>query len=174
MTATTTTPHRLAAGSDRAAGTTRTPLLALLATERDPAALALRLALGAVMLPHGAQKLLGWFGGHGFEGTMGYFTGVLGIPSVLAFLVILAESVGALALIAGFFGRLSAAGLGLVMAGAIFFGHLEHGFFMNWSGQQAGEGFEFHLLAIGIALALTLRGSGAWSLDRLLARRLAR
>lgn len=169
MTATTATPHHLA--TERAA---RRPLLALLRTDHDRVALLLRLALGLVILPHGAQKLLGWFGGHGFEGTMGYFTGALGIPAAVAFLVILAESAGALALVTGFLGRVSAAGIAAVMAGAVLTSHLQHGFFMNWSGQQAGEGFEYHLLAIAIAVALMVRGSGAWSLDRLLARRVAR
>lgn len=172
MTVTSTTPHHLA--TDRAAGATRNPLLALVRTEHDRVALALRLVLGLVILPHGAQKLLGWFGGYGFEGTMGYFTGALGIPTVVAFLVILAESVGALALVAGFLGRVSAAGIALVMAGAVWTSHLQHGFFMNWSGQQAGEGFEYHLLATALAVAVIVRGSGAWSLDRLLARRAAR
>ncbi|HEX2162793.1 MAG TPA: DoxX family protein [Thermoanaerobaculia bacterium] len=172
MTATTTAPHHLA--PERAAGAARRPLLALLRTDHDRVALVLRLALGLVILPHGAQKLLGWFGGHGFEGTMGYFTGVLGIPAAVAFLVILVESAGALALVTGFLGRVSAAGIAAVMAGAVLTSHLRHGFFMNWSGQQAGEGFEYHLLAIALAVALIVRGSGAWSLDRLLARRAAR
>ncbi len=144
---------------------------ALIKTDNDIASLVLRLTLGIVMFPHGAQKMLGWFGGFGFSGTMNYFTTVMGIPWILAFLVIIAEFFGSLALIAGFLTRLSAFGIGCVMVGAIALVHWQFGFFMNWGGQQAGEGFEFHLLAIGIALALMIKGGGAASADRYLARR---
>ena len=133
-------------------------------------ALVLRLALGIVMFPHGAQKLLGWFGGYGFEGTMGYFTGTLGVPAAVALLVILAESLGALALIFGVAGRFMALGIAAVMSGAIFMAHAPNGFFMNWTGTQAGEGFEYHLLAIALAAVVALRGSGAYSIDRLALR----
>jgi putative oxidoreductase len=143
----------------------------LLRTDNDIAPLVLRLALGIVIFPHGAQKVLGWFGGHGFAWTMNFFTETMGIPYILALLVIIAEFFGSLALIAGFLTRLSAFGIGCVMAGAIVLVHWPHGFFMNWSGQQAGEGFEFHLLAIGIALALMIKGGGAASVDRALARK---
>jgi putative oxidoreductase len=140
---------------------------ALARTEDDAVQLLLRVTLGAVMFPHGAQKLFGWFGGHGFSGTMGFLTGVAGLPALVALLVVLAESIGSLALIAGLFGRVAAAGVAAVMVGAIFAGgHAANGFFMNWAGSQAGEGFEFHLLAIGLALAVALKGSGALSLDR--------
>lgn len=135
--------------------------------------LILRLTLGGVMLPHGAQKLLGWFGGYGFAGTMGMFTDKMGIPAVLAFLVILAESFGSLGLIVGFLTRIAAFGIAWVMVGAIFLVHVPHGFFMNWFGQQAGEGFEYHLLAIGICLALLLSGGGKWSVDGIISKRLS-
>lgn len=102
----------------------------LFRTNDDVAPLILRVLLGAVILPHGAQKVLGWFGGHGFEGTMGFFTGTLGIPTLFAFLAIAAESAGALALIAGFFTRVAAAGVAAVMAVAMTM-HSQHGFFMN-------------------------------------------
>lgn len=131
----------------------------------NTAALLLRITLGVVMFPHGAQKLFGWFGGNGFSGTIGYMTGSAGLPWIVAFLVILIESVGAVMLILGLLTRLAAAGIVAVMLGAIFTVHLQYGFFMNWSGQQAGEGFEYHLLAIGIALALLIRGGGKWSAD---------
>ena len=144
---------------------------AFLHTEHDWAPTIARVTLGAVMLPHGAQKLLGWFGGHGFEGTMGYFTGALGLPSPLALLVILAESVGALALVLGLGGRLMAFGLGAVMVGAVAMAHLSHGFFMNWTGTAAGEGFEYHLLALGLAAIVLVKGSGAASLDARLTSR---
>jgi len=142
----------------------------LLKTDHDYALLILRIALGLVILPHGAQKLLGWFGGYGLTGTLNFFTTNLGVPLVLALLVVAAESFGALGLIAGLVTRFCAFGIAAVMTGAIFMVHLKNGFFMNWSGAQGGEGFEFHLLAIGIALALLLKGGGAFSLDRFLAR----
>lgn len=145
----------------------------LLRTNDSSAPLIARLTLGLIMFPHGAQKMLGWFGGYGFDGTMGFFTGTLGIPSAVAFLVILGEFAGSLALIAGLFSRFSAAALGIIMAGAIFMGHLGNGFFMNWSGAQAGEGYEYHLLAIGLALIVTVHGAGKVSIDSLIARRLA-
>ncbi len=143
----------------------------LLQTENELSALILRLTLGVVMFPHGAQKMLGWFGGYGFHGTMGFFTEQLGIPYILALLVIFAEFFGSIGLIVGFLTRIAALGIGSVMVGAIFMVHLPYGFFMNWSGTQQGEGFEFHLLAISIAVALILRGAGRWSLDRMLAQR---
>ena len=131
--------------------------------------LVLRVMLGIVMFPHGAQKLLGWFGGFGFAGTMGFFTEQMHIPAVLAFLVILAESIGAVGLVVGFLSRVAAFGVACVMVGAIWLVHWPNGFFMNWSGKQAGEGFEYHLLVIAISLALMISGSGKWSVDRIIA-----
>jgi putative oxidoreductase len=133
----------------------------------------LRLTLGLVMLPHGIQKLLGWFGGLGFDGTMGVFTEKMGMPWIIAFLVIIAESFGSLGLLAGFLTRFVAAGLAVIMLGAITMVHLPYGFFMNWFGQQQGEGYEYHLLVIGIAAALMVTGSGRWSVDREVAERIA-
>ena len=127
-----------------------------------------RLALGIVFLPHGLQKTLGLFGGGGFSGTMSFFTGQ-GIPAALAFLVILAESAGSLGLIVGFLTRVAALGIGCNMVGAIFLVHMPNGFFMNWFGKQPGEGFEYHLLAIGMALALLIGGGGKASIDRAIA-----
>ena len=149
-------------------------LTSLLKTDNSVAALIARLALGIVMFPHGAQKALGWFGGYGYEGTMGYFTGALGIPALLAFLVIVAEFAGAIGLITGFLSRASAFGIAAVMTGAILMAHKSNGFFMNWSGTQSGEGYEFHLLAIGLALIVVVSGGGKASVDGLLEKRLAR
>lgn len=146
---------------------------ALVHTRDSWAPTVLRVALGAVMLPHGLQKTLGWFGGDGLQGTMGFLTGYIGLPSPLALLVIAIESVGALALILGVGGRLAAAGIAAVMVGAVATMHLEHGFFMNWGGQQAGEGFEFHILAVAMAVAVGIVGSGKASVDRWLDRRIA-
>ena len=139
-------------------------------TQNDTAGFVMRLTLGLVMLPHGLQKVFGLFGGAGLQATMNIFTTKLGLPAPLAVLVILAKSAGALGLIVGFCTRLCALGIALVMGGAIFFVHHQHGFFMNWSGQQAGEGFEYHLLAIGLALALFIHGAGKWSFDQRVAR----
>jgi putative oxidoreductase len=125
-----------------------------------------RVLLGAVMLPHGAQKLLGWFGGYGFSGTMDYFTGTMHLPSGLAFLVIVSESFGSLCLLLGLGTRLAAFGAAATMIGAVLTTHLKVGFFMNWFGNQTGEGLEFHLLALALALPLMIRGGGAFSLDR--------
>ncbi len=136
----------------------------LLATNDDILQLILRLTLGIVMLPHGAQKLLGWFGGGGFSATMQGMTS-MGLPAVIVFLVIMAESFGALGLITGFLTRFSAFGIAMVMLGAIFTVHAKVGFFMNWMGQQQGEGFEYHLLVLGIALVLMIRGGGKFSVD---------
>lgn len=146
-------------------------LTKLLNTENDYGALIARLALGIVMFPHGAQKVLGWFGGHGFAGTMTFFTETMGIPYLVALLVVLAEFFGSIGLIVGALTRIAALGIGSVMLGAILLVHLPNGFFMNWGGTQAGEGFEYHLLAIGLALALMVRGGGALSIDRIIAGR---
>ena len=145
-------------------------LNALLRTDDDAASLILRVMLGVVFFPHGAQKVLGWFGGHGLAGTLGFFTETMGLPLAVAALVIAAEFLGSLGLITGLLTRLAAFGILCVMTGAIFLVHLPNGFFMNWGGNQAGEGFEYHLLAIAIALALMVKGGGRWSLDRLIAR----
>jgi putative oxidoreductase len=142
----------------------------LFQTDDSWSGLVLRVMLGIVMFPHGAQKLLGWFGGFGFAGTMGFFTQQMHIPAVLAFLVILAESIGAVGLILGFLSRVAAFGMACVMVGAIWLVHWPNGLFMNWSGKQAGEGFEYHLLVIAISLVLMIAGSGKWSVDRIIAR----
>jgi putative oxidoreductase len=133
----------------------------------------LRVVLGTVMFAHGAQKLLGWFGGYGFDGTVGFFTQSLGIPAPVATLVVIAEFFGGLGLISGFLTRLSAAGIAAVMVGAIHFAHFGNGFFMNWTGQQAGEGYEYHLVVIALALALVVKGGGWASMDGVIGRRLS-
>lgn len=143
----------------------------LVATKGGWTATVLRLVLGLVMFPHGAQKVLGWFGGYGFEGTMGFFTGTLHIPAVFAFLAIAAEFGGSLLLIAGAATRLAALGIGVTMVVAALKVHVGNGFFMNWYGNQAGEGFEYHILAAGIALALLIAGGGKASVDEVLARK---
>ena len=127
-----------------------------------------RVILGCVFLPHGAQKLFGWFGGFGFTNTMTYFTQTAGLPWIIAFLIVMGESLGSLGLILGFFTRLSALGLICIMVGAIITVHIPNGFFMNWFGKQAGEGFEYHLLVIGMSIPLLISGGGKYSVDLLI------
>jgi putative oxidoreductase len=141
----------------------------LMGTSEDLSLTILRVVLGVVFFAHGAQKMLGWFGGYGFQGTMGFFEH-MGMPAPVAFLVICTEFFGGLGLIVGLLTRIAALGIGVEMIGAIFMVHLQNGFFMNWAGNQKGEGFEYHLLAIAVAATLLLRGAGAWSADRALSK----
>jgi putative oxidoreductase len=141
----------------------------LLSTDTETTSLISRVILGIVIFPHGAQKLLGWFGGYGFGGTMGYFTETMGIPAVFALLAIVAEFFGALGLIFGLLTRIASFGVGMVMVVAAAM-HLENGFFMNWAGGQAGEGYEYHLLAIAIAVVVIIKGGGRWSVDGILSK----
>lgn len=143
----------------------------LLATDAALAPAVLRATLAIVMFPHGAQKALGWFGGYGWSGTMGFLTGQIGLPGPFAALLILLEFLGPLLLFAGLGTRAVAAGFVAIMLGAITTVHAQHGFFMNWFGAQKGEGYEFHLLVIGGAIALALTGGGRWSFDRRLHER---
>ncbi len=144
----------------------------LFQTENALSSLILRVMLGIVIFPHGAQKLLGWFGGFGFAGTMGFFTGQMHIPAILAFLMIIAESLGSLGLIIGLLSRVAAFGIACIMMGAIWMVHWPSGFFMNWFGKQAGEGFEYHILVLSIAVVLIITGSGKWSMDRIIEAKL--
>src|ERR1700736_5334560 len=139
----------------------------LIATDTDAAITVLRLVLGIVFFAHGAQKMLGWFGGYGFTGTMGFLTGMMHIPAVFAFLAIAAEFFGGLGLILGLFTRVAAFGIFCNMLVAVAMVHHQFGLFMNWTGTQKGEGFEFHLLVLAITLFLMIRGAGAASIDRL-------
>ena len=141
-------------------------------TEDSISSLILRIALGIVILPHGAQKVLGWFGGHGIEATLGFFTSKMGIPYFIAVLVIIGEFFGALGLITGFLTRFCAAAMAVIMVGGISLVHWNNGFFMNWSAKQAGEGFEYHILVIGIAAVLMIAGGGSFSLDQWISRNL--
>ena len=146
----------------------------LLSTSGGSSAAVLRLTLAAVLFPHGAQKILGWFGGYGFSGTRSFLTGQVGLPGFLAVGIILLEFFGPILLLVGLFTRPVALAVIGLMIGAIVTVHWPNGFFMNWAGVQAGEGFEYHLLVIAIGLALAIQGSGFVSLDRLLAKRSAR
>jgi putative oxidoreductase len=140
----------------------------LIGTTDDSVIAILRLVLGAVFFAHGAQKALGWFGGYGFSGTMGFFTQAMHIPAPLAFLAICAEFLGGIGLIVGLLGRVAAFGIACNMLVAVAMVHWHFGFFANWIGNQKGEGFEYHLLALAIAMAIMIKGSGAFSIDRAL------
>ena len=141
----------------------------LLHTNNDPVLTVVRLVLGVVFFAHGSQKMLGWFGGYGFSGTMGFFEHN-GIPAVFAFLAIAAEFFGGIGLLLGLLSRVTAFGITCNMLVAVATVHHRFGLFMNWTGQQKGEGFEFHLLALAITFLIMARGAGALSLDRLLSR----
>ena len=140
----------------------------LYATDDSTATSILRLVLGVLFFAHGAQKMLGWFGGFGFSGTMGFFTKMMHIPAPLAFLAIAAEFFGGIGLILGFLTRVGAFGIGMNMLVAVAMVHHNFGFFMNWTGAQKGEGYEYHLLVLAIAAFLIINGAGALSLDRAL------
>src|SRR5215472_4361120 len=126
----------------------------LIATDNDGATTILRLVLGLIFFAHGAQKMLGWFGGYGFTGTMSFFTGMMHIPALFAFLAIAAEFFGGLGLILGFLTRIAALGIFSNMVVAITLVHYQYGLFMNWSGTQKGEGYEYHLLVLAITVFL--------------------
>ena len=142
----------------------------LMTSTDDFAVFILRLSLGVVFFAHGAQKVLGWFGGYGFSGTMGFFTHQLGIPAPIAILPICAEFLGGLGLLVGLLGRVAAFGIACDMLVAVAMVHWQFGFFANWSGQQKGEGFEYHILALAISLAIIIKGSGAFSVDAALSK----
>ncbi|HEV8662556.1 MAG TPA: DoxX family protein [Candidatus Methylomirabilis sp.] len=144
-------------------------LEALLQTSDTWALPPIRLALGAIFIGHGAQKLFGWFGGYGPKGTIGYFQQALGVPPPLTVLAILAEFFGGLGVLLGLLTRLAAAGITAVMLVAIAKVHWGHGFFLNWELKpNRGHGYEMNLALIGMALALLIAGGGALSVDRLL------
>jgi putative oxidoreductase len=172
-----TGPESESAGSTRARGVApayspTSALYDVVATGRALGTVA-RLTLGLVMLPHALQKAFGWFGGYGLAGTYHYFTTNVGLPGVIAGIAITLEIVGALLLVTGAFTRFGAAAILGVMVGAVVTTHLSHGFFMNWAGvATGGEGFEYHILAIGLAIVTIISGGGGLSIDRLLTKRL--
>ena len=141
----------------------------LLATVNDNTLTLMRLVLGVVFFLHGSQKMLGWFGGFGFSGTMHTFTGMMHIPAPLAFLAIAAEFFGGLGLILGLLARVAAFGIAVNMVVAVAMVHFANGPFMNWYGNQKGEGYEYHLLALALAIPIMFRGAGAFSVDGALA-----
>jgi putative oxidoreductase len=163
--------HSLPSPSARRGRTIATLRDKLFATDAAPAPAVARVALALILFPHGAQHALGWFGGYGFSGTLGWMTGTLGFPAPLAALGIVTELLAPIALFVGLGGRLAAGLLFVHMAFAASI-HVKHGFFMNWFGalRTGEEGFEYHLLAMALAVVVVIAGSGALSVDRRLAR----
>jgi putative oxidoreductase len=140
----------------------------LFKTDADISSFMLRVLLGLVFFPHGMQKLTTMFGGYGFTGTMQFFTDKMGIPSPFAFLAIMAEGLGWIGLIAGLLTRVAAFGIAVNMIVAVYLIHWQNGFFMNWLNNQKGEGFEYHILVVAIAIALMIKGGGRWSMDKII------
>ena len=140
-------------------------------TNNDWSGLITRFTIGLILFPHGAQKMLGWFGGYGFTGTMDFFTTTANLPWVVAFMVIVIEFIGALSLMVGFASRIWSALVIFLMIGIIVTVHFENGFFMNWLANQKGEGYEYHLLVIGLSLVTLLGGSGKFSLDGVITKK---
>ncbi len=141
----------------------------LFATPNDFTYTAARLVLGLVFFMHGAQLVLGWFGGYGYTASMHAFTHMMHIPAPLAFLAIMAQFLGGIGLIIGLLSRIAALGIAIDMLVAIFAVHIHVGFFMNWYGMQKGEGFEYHLLAVALCIVIMVKGAGAASIDRVIA-----
>src|ERR1700739_4604514 len=140
----------------------------LICTHADWVVRIARIVLGVIFFAHGAQKLLGWFGGPSLANSMRTFAEHLHLPSTLAFLVIAGEFFSGIGLIVGLFSRIAALVIALTMVGAIATVHFRFGLFLNWFGTQEGHGSEYHLLAIALALVIVVQGAGAFSLDRLL------
>jgi putative oxidoreductase len=145
----------------------------LLSTPNDPTLTVARLVLAMVFFAHGSQKMFGFFGGRGVAGTIEIFQQTMGIPAPLTVLAMVAEVFGAVGLALGLFSRVAALGVLVVMAVAPFANHLYPRFFMNWTGRQTGEGYEYHMLAIALIIGVLVRGGGAWSVDRVISARVA-
>jgi putative oxidoreductase len=145
----------------------------LIATNsNNTTALIARLALGLTIFPHGAQKLLGWFGGYGFTGTMGYFTTQAHLPYIIGLLVILIEFFGSLFLIFGFLSRIAAIGFIGIYIGAVATVHAANGFFMNWNMEAAkGEGWEYFIMLFALAIIVLIAGGGKASIDAAISKR---
>ena len=143
----------------------------LFPTANDPTLTVARIVLAAVFFAHGSQKMFGLFGGRGIQGTIEIFESTMVLPAPLTFLVMFTEVFGALGLLLGLLSRVAAVGVGVIMVVAPFANNLYPRFFMNWTGRQTGEGYEYHLLAIALILGVVVRGGGAWSIDRMIATR---
>ena len=135
----------------------------LLQTDADFACTFLRTIAGIIIFPYGMQKLLGWFDGVGIKGTLEQMR-VRKIPQFIGWLIIIGQSLGSIALIFGFLGRIAAGGLFIIFIGALIV-HLPDGWAMNWFGRKNGEGIEYHVLLLSLLLIVIIRGSGAMSID---------
>ena len=142
----------------------------LFPTSNDPTLTIARIVLAMIFFAHGSQKMFGFFGGRGIEGTIEIFQSTMGLPAPLTILVMCTEVFGALGLLLGLLSRVAALGVGVIMVVAPFANNLYPRFFMNWTGRQMGEGYEYHLLAIALIVGVVVRGGGAWSLDGIIAR----
>src|SRR5258708_7167116 len=143
-------------------------ILWILETDGDWVITIARIVLGVVFFAHGAQMALGWFGGAGLQGTVRVFRENLRIPAPLAMLAVAAEFLGGLGLIVGLLSRVAALGIAVVMMVALVAVHRKFGFFMDWYGEKKGHGIEYHVLVLALALIVTIKGAGAFSLDRVL------
>lgn len=143
-------------------------------TSSEPSAtpLILRITFAVVLWPHGAQLLLGYFGGPGYSNSMAMFS-LFGLPGIISFLVIFLQFFGSLFILTGFFIRITALASIVLFIGMIVKAHLSFGFFMDWTGTSKGEGFEYQILVIGILLSLVVKGAGTYSIDNLISRQLA-
>src|SRR6187551_537721 len=137
----------------------------LFKTNNDWVGFVTRLTIGIILFPHGAQKMLGLFGGYGFSGTMSFFTATMHLPWLIGFVIIIIEFFGSISLIIGFSSRIWSTLTIILMMGIIFTSHFDNGFFMDWFGNQKGEGYEYHLLVIGLSIATFINGSGKYSVD---------
>ena len=142
----------------------------LIDTDASWRSLVQRVVVAAVMIPHGLQKAFGLFGGGGFDKSAEMLSQGTHLPYVFGVLAVLAETIGVLLLLTGFLTRIGALGISCVMIGAIAAVHVNNGFFMNWTGQKGGEGFEYHLLMLALVVPLIVSGGGRWSIDRAIAR----
>jgi putative oxidoreductase len=143
----------------------------LLVTKNDPTLTLARVVLAVIFFAHGSQKMFGFFGGRGFSGTIEIFQQTMGIPAPLTVVAMVAEVFGSIALLLGLLSRVAALGVLVVMIVAPFANNLYPRFFMNWTGRQMGEGYEYHLLAIALIVAVLVRGGGALSIDRAISER---
>ncbi len=135
----------------------------LLQTDRDYLIALLRIVSGTIIFPYGMQKLFGWFDGDAIKGTLEQMA-ARHIPLFIAWLIIIGQSFGSIALILGFLGRFAAGGLFIIFTGALV-AHLPYGWMMNWFGKKSGEGIEYHVMLLSLLLVTIIRGSGAASVD---------
>ena len=136
----------------------------VLKTTENWGATAIRVALGIVLFSHGAQSMLGWFGGFGLKATIEFLSSTMGLPAFIGFVVICIQFFGSIMLLTGAFTRVAALGVFGIFVGMATY-HFDYGFHMNWSGVNAGEGYEYHVLVLAMCMMLLISGGGALSVD---------